>query len=96
MMLRFVLALVVVVCSAMARPQFGFPGAGSFGSGFPGAGSFGSGFGGAGNGLAIGTGIGQAQAPAGGFGIGTGVGGAITTPFGNQAIGQGLGLSVGK
>ena len=95
--------LLVVFGLATALPQRPFrprPGGIRPGAVLPGAGlggpSIGFGNGGAGNGLATGTGVGQAQAPPGGFGAALGVGGAIATPFGNLAIGQGQGVAVGR
>lgn len=57
--------------------------------------------GGAGNGAvqdgaAIGQGTGIANVGPGGFGIGLGIGGAIATPLGNLAFGQGDSIAVGK
>jgi len=40
--------------------------------------------------------LGNFQNQIGGFGIGLGVGGAVATPLGNLAFGQGESLSVGK
>lgn len=37
-----------------------------------------------------------ASHPLGGFGIGLGIGGAIQTPLGNLAFGQGNGVAVGR
>merc|ERR1712071_36100 len=56
------------------------------------AGGFGNG--GASNGNAIGTGVGNANAGPTGFGVGLGVGGAVATPLGNLAFGQGNGVAV--
>lgn len=57
--------------------------------------------GGAGNGAvqdgkAVGQGTGIANVGPGGFGIGLGIGGAIATPLGNLAFGQGDSIAVGK
>nr|CAH0108044.1 unnamed protein product [Daphnia galeata] len=48
------------------------------------------------NGSAIGEGTGVANVGFGGFGIGLGIGGAIQTPLGNLAFGQGNGVAIGR
>ncbi|KAI9552072.1 hypothetical protein GHT06_022409 [Daphnia sinensis] len=47
------------------------------------------------NNTAIGQGTGIANVGLGGFGIGLGIGGAIQTPLGNLAFGQGNGIALG-
>lgn len=47
------------------------------------------------NNSAIGQGTGIANVGSGGFGIGLGIGGAIQTPLGNLAFGQGNGIALG-
>ncbi|XP_057378323.1 uncharacterized protein LOC130700293 [Daphnia carinata] len=96
--------IVALIGCAVARPQHrphrprpiggsgGFPGQPGFGS----ANAAGIGSGAVVGNQAIGTGTGIANAGPGGFGIGLGVGGAIASPIGNVAFGQGESISVGK
>ncbi|EFX77753.1 hypothetical protein DAPPUDRAFT_321119 [Daphnia pulex] len=96
-----ILVVAALVGSALGRPQNRphrpiagglLPGAGGFG----GANAAGLGSGSVVGNQAIGTGTGAANAGPGGFGIGLGVGGAVATPLGNLAFGQGESISVGK
>jgi len=83
------LVIISFIGSTMGAPQRQFGGFNQFGSN---AGGFGNG--GASNGNAIGTGVGNANAGPNGFGVGLGVGGAVATPLGNLAFGQGNGVAV--
>ncbi|XP_046444161.1 glycine-rich cell wall structural protein 1-like isoform X4 [Daphnia pulex] len=98
----FILVVVAMVGSALGRPQRpqrpNRPIAGGFlpGAGLGGANAAGLGSGSVVGNQAIGQGTGIANAGQGGFGIGLGVGGAVATPLGNLAFGQGESISVGK
>merc|ERR1712071_410002 len=83
------LVIISFIGSTMGAPQRQFGGFNQFGSN---AGGFGNG--GASNVNAIGTGVGNANAGPNGFGFGLGVGGAVATPLGNLAFGQGNGVAV--
>nr|CAH0108043.1 unnamed protein product [Daphnia galeata] len=71
------------------RPQGAFPGQTLFNAGNT------AGFQPAG-GQAIGTGTGIANPGPGGVGVALGVGGAVASPVGNFAIGEGQSFSIGK
>ncbi|XP_057378287.1 uncharacterized protein LOC130700265 [Daphnia carinata] len=76
------------------RPAGAFPGQTLFNGGN--AAGFGSGAVQPGGGQVIGTGTGIANPGPGGFGVALGVGGAVASPVGNFALGQGESISIGK